>query len=117
MSRKSRDPERDTEMDVSLLRSVNFKLRPRRKQLWVYPRLYNMNAATKRSLKRASDFDFGGYRRPVRRKSLRAILYKIFRNHENGIDYRLEVIALKGAPSLFTNHVRSSSRPAVRRVM
>lgn len=108
---EERDPEHDTEMDVSLLK-CEFQTKTTTETAVQVCTLvvYNMNAATEKEvIEEGFQISiFGGYTEGQYGEIFTGDIVQIFRNRENGIDYRLEIIALKGALSLFTNHVRST---------
>jgi hypothetical protein len=106
-----RDPEHDTEMDVSLLK-CEFQTKTTTETAVQIGTLvvYNMNAATEKEIIEEG-FQisiFGGYEEGQYGDIFTGDIVQVFRNRENGTDYRLEIVALKGMQSLFANHVRST---------
>lgn len=106
-----RDPEHDTEMDVSQLK-CEFQTKATTETAIQIGTLvvYNMNAKTEKEIIEEG-FQisvFGGYEEGQYGEIFTGDIVQIFRNRENGTDYRLEIIALKGMQSLFMNHVRST---------
>ncbi|EJP32306.1 hypothetical protein HMPREF1147_1343 [Selenomonas sp. FOBRC9] len=106
-----RDPEHDTEMDVSMLK-CEFQTKTTTETAVQIGTLvvYNMNAATeKEAIEEGFQISiFGGYEEGQYGEIFTGDIVQIFRNRENGTDYRLEIIAIKGMISLFMNHVRST---------
>lgn len=106
-----RDTEHDTAIDVSNLRCVfrterNIESTASLCTLVVY----NMNAATEGSILTAG-FQIsieGGYQEGQYGEIFTGDIVQIYRNRENGVDYRLEIIALRGVLFFDTNHVRST---------
>lgn len=106
-----RDPEHDTEMDVSQLK-CEFQTKATTETAVQIGTLvvYNMNAKTEKEvIEEGFQISvFGGYEEGQYGEIFTGDIVQIFRNRENGTDYRLEIIALKGMQSLFMNHVRST---------
>ena len=106
-----RDPEHDTEMDVSMLK-CEFQTKPTTETAVQIGTIvvYKMNAATeKEAIEEGFQISiFGGYEEGQYGEIFTGDIVQIFRNRENGTDYRLEIIAIKGMISLFMNHVRST---------
>ena len=101
-----RDPEHDTEMDVSQLK-CEFQTKATTETAVQIGTLvvYNMNAKTEKEVIEEG-FQvsvFGGYEEGQYGEIFTGDIVQIFRNRENGTDYRLEIIALKGMQSLFMN--------------
>lgn len=106
-----RDPEHDAEMDVSLLK-CEFQTKATTETAVQIGTLvvYNMNAASEKEIIEEG-FQisiFGGYEECQYGEIFTGDIVQVFRNRENGTDYRLEIVALKGMQSLFANHVRST---------
>lgn len=106
-----RDPEHDAEMDVSLLK-CEFQTKATTETAVQIGTLvvYNMNAASEKEIIEEG-FQisiFGGYEEGQYGEIFTGDIVQVFRNRENGTDYRLEIVALKGMQSLFANHVRST---------
>lgn len=106
-----RDPEHDTEMDVSQLK-CEFQTKATTETAVQIGTLvvYNMNAKTEKEvIEEGFQISvFGGYEEGQYGEIFTGDIVQIFRNRENGTDYRLEILALKGMKSLFVNHVRST---------
>ena len=105
------DLEHDTEMDVSLLK-CEFQTKSTTETAVQIGTLvvYNMNAASEKAIIEEG-FQisiFGGYEEGQYGEIFTGDIVQVFRNRENGTDYRLEILALKGMQSLFMNHVRST---------
>lgn len=106
-----RDPEHDTEVDVSLLK-CEFQTKTTTETAVQIGTLvvYNMSAASEKEIIEEG-FQisiFGGYEEGQYGEIFTGDIVQIFRNRENGTDYRLEIVALKGMQNLFVNHVRST---------
>jgi hypothetical protein len=106
-----RDEEHDTAIDVSALRCT-FQTKQNIESAAVLCTLvvYNMNAATEGSIL-TEGFKIsieGGYQEGQYGEIFVGDIVQVFRNRENGIDYRLEIIALKGTFMFNVNHVRST---------
>lgn len=106
-----RDKEHDTAVDVSLLKCVF-----RTEQKYETPvtlctlTVYNMNAKAEGDIIREG-FQISieaGYQEAQYGEIFTGDIVQVFRNRENGIDYRLEIIALKGTLFFDTNMIRSS---------
>ena len=72
--------------------------------------VYNMNAATEGSIL-TEGFQIhieGGYQEGQYGEIFTGDIVQIFRNLENGVDYRLEIIALKGVLMFDVNYVRAT---------
>ncbi|MGP1470061.1 MAG: hypothetical protein ACTTJE_00545 [Schwartzia sp. (in: firmicutes)] len=108
---KDRDPEHDIAMDVSRLRCV-FKAQYSVDTAISLCTLtiYNMNAATEKEVIEEG-FQiaiYGGYKEGQYGEIFIGDIVQVFRNREDGVDYRLEIIALKGAATLYQNFVKAS---------
>lgn len=105
------DLEHDTEMDVSLLK-CEFQTKATTETAVQIGTLvvYNMNAASEKEvIEEGFQISiFGGYEEGQYGEIFTGDIVQVFRNRENGTDYRLEIVALKGMKSLFVNHVRST---------
>lgn len=115
---KERDPEHDVEMDVSLLRCI-FKTQVAQGTPVQVGTLvvYNMNVATEKEVI-TEGFQIsveGGYEEAQYGHIYTGDIIQVIRNRENGIDYRLEILAVRSAKPFDSNHVRTSiaagSRP------
>lgn len=109
--KKVRDKEHDTAIDVSLLRCL-FHTQQTIETAAVLGTLvvYNMNAATEGDVIREG-FQIsieGGYQEGQYGEIFTGDIVQVIRNRENGIDYRLEIIALKGVLLFDVNYVRST---------
>lgn len=107
---KTRDPENDIAMDVSLLRCV-FKTQHNNETAATICTLevYNMNADTEADVIKAG-FQVSieaGYEEGQYGEIFTGDIVQVIRNRENGIDYKLEIIAIKGNLLFDRNHVRS----------
>jgi hypothetical protein len=106
-----RDPERDAEMDVSLLK-CEFQTKATTETAVQIGTLvvYNMSAASEKEvIEEGFQISvFGGYEEGQYGEVFTGDIVQVFRNRENGTDYRLEIVALRGMQSLFMNHVRST---------
>lgn len=105
-----RDPEHDTSIDVSLLRCV-FSIKHTADTLLTQASLvvYNLNAVTEGSVL-TEGFQIrieGGYVNGQYGELFTGDIIQCFRNRENGIDYRLEIVALKGVWEFTGNFTRS----------
>ncbi len=108
---KERDPDHDVQIDVSDLRCV-FKTKASIDTIAQTCTLvvYNMNAATEKEIIEEG-FQiaiFGGYDEGQYGQVYIGDVVQIFRNRENGIDYRLEIIAIAGAKEYCSNFVKST---------
>lgn len=108
---QERDPEHDIEMDVSQLRCV-FRTEHKADTAITMGTLvvYNMNIATEKSVIETG-FQisiYGGYQEGQYWEIFTGDVVQIFRNLEDGVDYRLEIIAMKGAKGLYDNFVRAN---------
>ncbi|HIX84354.1 MAG TPA: hypothetical protein H9979_07450 [Candidatus Megamonas gallistercoris] len=106
-----RDTEHDTAVDVSLLKCV-FQTEQKIETAATLCTLavYNMNDKAEGDIIREG-FQISieaGYQEGQYGEIFTGDIVQIFRNRENGIDYRLEIIALKGNLLFDTNMVRSS---------
>lgn len=106
-----RDPEHDIEMDVSHLRCI-FKTEHKEGTAITLGTLvvYNMSAKTEKEVIE-SGFQisiFGGYEEAQYGEIFRGDILQIYRNREDGVDYRLEIIAMRGSRELYQNFVKSS---------
>lgn len=108
---KERDPENDTEMDVSNLRCI-FKYSHINATATSVGTLvvYNMNAATEKSvIEEGFQFSvFAGYEHGQYGEICTCDIVQVIRNRENGVDYRLEMIGLHGALPFDMNFTRAS---------
>lgn len=107
---KTRDTENDIAMDVSLLRCV-FKTQHSNETAATICTLevYNMNADTEAEVIKAG-FQISieaGYEEGQYGEIFTGDVVQVIRNRENGIDYKLEIIAIKGNMLFDGNHVRS----------
>ena len=106
-----RDPDNDTAVDVSLLKCV-FRTQQSTESTAGLCTLavYNMNAATEGAIIREG-FQIaieGGYEEGQYGEIFTGDIVQVFRNRENGVDYRLEIVALKGVLMFDTNYVRAT---------
>lgn len=106
-----RDKEHDTAIDVSLLKCV-FKIEQKLETATTLATLvvYNMNDKAEGDIIREG-FQISieaGYQEGQYGEIFTGDIVQVFRNRENGIDYRLEIIALKGNILFDANMVRSS---------
>ena len=109
--KQERDPEHDVEMDVSLLRCI-FKTQFTKGTPVQIGTLvvYNMNAATEKEVIQEG-FQIsieGGYEEAQYGHIYTGDIVQVIRNRENGIDYRLEILAIRSSLMFDTNHVRAS---------
>ena len=108
---KERDPEHDTELNVSDLK-CSFKCSYTNGTALTVGTLvvYNLNAATEGEIiNEAFQFSvYGGYEQGQYGEIFTGDIVQVIRNRENGIDYRLEILAIRGWQQLQMNHVRSS---------
>lgn len=109
--KQERDPEHDVAMDVSLLK-CEFAAKSTTETAASICTLavYNMNAATEKEvIEEGFRIDiYGGYQEGQYGLIYTGDIVQVFRNRENGVDYRLEIIAISGMLSFNTNHVRST---------
>lgn len=108
---KTRDPEHDTAVDVSLLRCV-FKTNQDYQTQAVTCALvvYNMNPLTEGDIIE-SGFQISieaGYEEGQYGEIFVGDIVQVIRNRENGVDYRLEILALKGSALFDMNHTRAT---------
>lgn len=108
---KERDPDHDVEMDVSLLRCL-FKtsyVMNTAAQIGTLV-VYNMNAATeKATIEEGFQIRVeGGYEQGQYGEIFTGDILQIIRNREDGIDYRLEILAMRGIGAFDINHTRST---------
>ena len=108
---KEKDPKHDVEIDVSSLRCV-FKTKAVLGTIAQTCTLvvYNMNAATEKEIIEEG-FQiaiYGGYDEGQYGQIYIGDIVQIYRNRENGIDYRLEIIAIAGAKEYCSNFVKSA---------
>lgn len=115
---QERDPEHDVEMDVSQLRCV-FKVQMHETSAFTLGTLvvYNMSITTEKEVIEEG-FQIrieGGYQDAQYGEIFTGDILQIFRNREDGVDYRLEIIAMSGSRELYTNFVKAKfaagSRP------
>lgn len=108
---KTRDPEHDVAVDVSLLRCVfktkqNYQTQATTCVLVVY----NMNQTAEGDIIEAgfqisieAGYDEGQYG-----EIFTGDIVQVIRNRESGVDYRLEILALKGTALFDMNHTRAT---------
>lgn len=106
-----RDKQNDTAVDVSALKCV-FKTQQTNETAATLCTLtvYNMNARAEGDII-CEGFQIkieAGYQEAQYGEIFTGDIVQIFRNRENGIDYRLEIIALRGVLMFDTNYVRST---------
>ena len=108
---KERDPEHDTEINVSELK-CSFKCTYVNNTIMTVGTLvvYNMNVETEASvINEAFQISIsGGYEYGQYGEIFTGDIVQVIRNRENGIDYRLEIIAISGFHRLQLNHCRAS---------
>lgn len=107
----TRDPEHDTAIDVSHLKCV-FKTTATVQTAASICELevYNMNAQTEGGIINEG-FQIlieGGYQEGQYGTIFEGDIVQIIRNRENGVDYKLEILALHGSTLFDLNYVRSS---------
>jgi len=107
--KKERDPEQDTEIDVSLLRCV-FRTQQtyQNKSAVCTLVVYNMNAATEGEIIREG-FQIrieGGYEEGQYGEIFTGDILQVVRNREDGVDYRLEILAFRGVGIFDNNFTR-----------
>lgn len=105
------DSEHSTAVDVSLLRCV-FKVESAiETQVAVCTlEVYNMNAATEGDIIREG-FQIsieGGYDEGQYGEIFTGNIVQVIRNRENGMDYKLEILALRGSSMLDLNYTKCS---------
>lgn len=107
-----RDPENDIAIDVSLLRCI---FKTEQKSIMTQNAtctliVYNMNIDTEKSIiKEGFQISIkGGYQEGQYGEVFTGDVVQVIRNRENGVDYRLEIIALKGSGIFDLNHIKSS---------
>ena len=109
--KKERDPEHDIEMNVSDLKCT-FKCSYTNGTALTAGTLviYNMNVATEKEIitEAFQIAIYGGYEQGQYGEIFTGDIVQVIRNRENGIDYRLEILAIRGYQELQMNHVRSS---------
>lgn len=111
VSVSERDPEHDIAIDVSLLRCV-FKVEAAiETQVAICTlEVYNMNAATEGEIIREG-FQItieGGYEEGQYGEIFTGDIVQVIRNRENGIDYKLEILALRGSSMFDLNFAKCS---------
>lgn len=108
---KERDPDHDTAVDVSNLRCVfNVKHQMNTYLTQCSLIVYNLNAVTEGSIL-TEGFQVSieaGYQEGQYGEIFSGDIIQCFRNRENGIDYRLEIVAIKGRVALSQNFVKIS---------
>ena len=108
---KVRDPEQDIEMDVSELRCI-FKTSYALGTVAQLGTLvvYNMNIETeKATIEEGFQISvYGGYEQGQYGHIYTGDIIQVIRNRENGIDYRLEILAIRGSGPFDQNHVRAT---------
>lgn len=106
-----RDPENDVQMDVSRLRCV-FKTKADINTMCQLGTLavYNMNAKTEKEviIEGFQIAIYAGYQEGQYGEIFTGDIIQIFRNRENGIDYRLEIVALKGNANFTANFCKTT---------
>lgn len=107
---KTRDPEHDIAIDVSLLRCV-FKTQQRyqTQATTCTLEIYNMNATTEGDIIE-SGFQISieaGYDEGQYGEIFTGDIVQVIRNRENGVDYKLEILALRGTALFDMNHTRA----------
>lgn len=108
---EERDTENDTAIDVSQLRCVfSTKATTETAAQVCTLVVYNMNAATEKEvIEEGFQISiFGGYEEGQYGQVYIGDIVQVFRNREDGINYRLEIVALAGWKKLFANHIRST---------
>ena len=109
--KKERDPEHDTEINVSDLK-CSFKCSYTNNVCLTVGTLvvYNMNAATEKGIidEAFQIAIYGGYEQGQFGEIFTGDIVQVIRNRENGIDYRLEIIAIQGRHYLEINHCRAA---------
>jgi hypothetical protein len=105
------DPEHSTAVDVSLLRCV-FKVESQiETQVAVCTlEVYNMNPTTEGDIIREG-FQVsieGGYEEGQYGEIFTGDIVQVIRNRENGIDYKLEILALRGSSMFDLNYTKCS---------
>lgn len=107
--KKERDPEHDVEIDVSLLRCVFRTRQAYQTQSAVCTlAVYNMNAALEGEIIREG-FQVrieGGYDEGQYGEIFTGDILQVIRNRENGVDYKLEILAFRGEANFDYNHTR-----------
>ena len=108
---QERDPDNDVEMDVSNLRCL-FRVEHKENTAITMGTLvvYNMNMTTEKEVIE-SGFQisiYGGYEEGQYGEVFTGDILQIFRNREDGVDYRLEIIAMKGIKGIYDNFVKSN---------
>ena len=108
---KERDPGHDIQMDLCVLCCL-FKtsyVRGTAAQVGTLV-VYNMNAATeKATIEEGFQISvYGGYEQGQYGHIFTGDVLQIIRNREDGINYRLEILAMRGVGAFDFNHVRST---------
>ena len=109
---KVRDEDNDTEMDVSLLRCLfktSYSMETPASQIGTLI-VYNMNAATeKATIEEGFQIRVeGGYEQGQYGHIFTGDIIQVIRNREDGIDYRLEILAIRGIGPFDMNHSRAT---------
>lgn len=108
---KRRDPEHDTAVDVSQLRCTFATRQEYRTQVTTCVLVvYNMNPTAERDIIEEG-FQISieaGYEEAQYGEIFTGDIVQVIRNRESGIDYRLEILALKGSQIFDMNHVRAT---------
>lgn len=106
---RTRDPEHDTAIDVSSLRCI-FKTNQTTltKATICALEVYNMNAATEGEIiKEGFQISIeAGYDEGQYGEIFTGDIAQVIRNRENGVDYKLEILALRGSAMFDVNHTR-----------
>jgi hypothetical protein len=109
--KQERDTEHDIQIDVSELRCI-FRCQYNLNTALSVGTLvvYNLSAATEAEIiKEGFQFSvFGGYEQGQYGEIFTGDIVQVIRNRENGIDYRLEIIAVRSKMDFDWNFVRSS---------
>lgn len=108
---KTRDQEHDTAVDVSLLRCV-FKTKQdyQTQAATCVLVVYNMNPTAEGDIIEEG-FQISieaGYEEGQYGEIFVGDIVQVIRNRENGVDYRLEILALKGSALFDMNHTRAT---------
>ena len=109
---KVRDTEHDTAVDVSPFRCVfrtEQKLESAHTVLCTLA-VYNLNAVTEGELL-TEGFQIsieGGYEEGQYGELFTGDIVQIYRNRENGVDYKLEIVALRSSSVFDVNHIRAT---------
>lgn len=109
---KVRDEDNDTEMDVSLLRCLfktSYSMETPASQIGTLI-VYNMNAATeKATIEEGFQIRVeGGYEQGQYGHIFTGDIIQVIRNREDGVDYRLEILAIRGVNTFDTQYSRAT---------